>query len=458
MVATVAAMAPDGAGSPLVPVGRVSAALAVLQEAAAAVSQACAFSADHRDLVQSVTALPQVDAVVDSALSAVLDAARLRGVAQQEGFRRIDQMVLARSNASGASVRTMARRGEWLRDFNEFSDAHGAGTLTVDHVEKIRRGLDSPRTHFLLRRDQSMIVEAAQTCDFRDFERFCDYWKLAADPDGAEPRDQLARTRFSARRQADGMVKLSGLLDPLSGQTFLSAWERQVQQLALAEEQDPSVAPVAVGPVADAAPDGCGGAVAPGDGCGDAVGTAHTVRSVGDPRRHGRRGAQALLQLVAKGSARADGSHPEPLVHVVMSLRVAQDTLRRLAQPDPAPLPVNHHSVDGRCELIDGTPIHPFLVATVLGVAALQRTVMDARGRPLSTSHPTRAFPKWLRHLTLLRSRGRCESDGCDAPFPWLQLDHRHPWSLGGPTSYQNGQALCRPHNLAKGVRSVSPP
>lgn len=414
--------------SAVVPAGRVSAALERMREAALELSSACSFAADHDDLVAAVGAVPAVSAAVDAALGLVGDAARVRCTAQREGFRRVDQMMLSASNGSGAEVRARGRRAEWLGDFCEFADAHQAGVLTVAHVEKLRRALDGPRTRFLLRRDQAMIVDAASTCDFVGFEKFCDYWLIAADPDGAEPKEQLERTHFTARRRSDGMVKVAGLLDPLSGQTFLTAWEREVQKLALEETQAET---------------------------GD-----DNSPVAGDPRRHGRRGARALLNLITRGAARADGTHSEPLVHIVMSLEVAKDTMRRLAEQattphaltDRSPLPVDHHDVDGRCELIDGTAVHPFLVASVLGIAALQRTVMDATGRPLSTSYATHAFPKWLRHLVLLRSRGRCEATACDAPFPWLQLDHKHPFSRGGPTAYDNAQALCRPHNLAKGA------
>ena len=299
----------------------------------------------------------------------------------------------------------------WIRDFPEFAAAHADGVLTVEHLEHLRKGLDGPRTHFLLRRDQQTLIDAAATCDFVDFERACDYWKIAADPDGAEPQDQLDATTFNARRRRDGMVKLTGLLDPLSGQVFLNAWEKTVQQLAVDQDE------------------------------------------AGQTMANGRRGALGLLLLVAKGAARADGSQPDPLLHVVMSQRVAEDTIRRLAERDLSPLAVSHDDVDGRCELIDGTPIHPHLALVALTIGALQRTVLDAKGRPLETSYASRGFPKWLRHILLLRSRGRCESGGCDAPFPWLQVDHKTPHSKGGLTAYLNAQLLCRPENLAKGDR-----
>ena len=160
-----------------------------------------------------------------------------------------------------------------------------------------------------------------------------------------------------------------------------------------------------------------------------------------------------MLRLITRGAARADGSQPDPLIHIVMSQKVAEAALERFAFGADVPVETDPFDIDGRCELIDGTPIHPKLALSVLGVAALQRVVFGSKSRELDVSYASRGFPKWIKHILLLRSRGRCENDGCDAPFPWLQTDHRHPHSRGGSTRYDNGQILCRPCNLAKGNR-----
>ncbi|MEM7094313.1 MAG: DUF222 domain-containing protein [Actinomycetota bacterium] len=391
--------------------GPVTALVGELRAVARAVFEAADSSHDHRDLAAAVVQVGSIAAAIDAALGAIVDASERNMVVLRHGrgVRKLDQFMLANGNNSGVEVRARIRRAKWLRDFGELADAHADGILSVEHLERIRKGLDNPRTHFLLRRDQRFFIETAMTCDFVDFDRACDYWKIAADPDGAEPRDHLATTSVTAKKRDDGMVKVDGLLDPLSGQVFLTAWEKHKQQLAVDDDE------------------------------------------TGIRRSEGQRGAVALLELVAKGAAREDGSQPAPLINVVMSQAVAEDTLRRLAEHDVSPLPVDPHDVDGRCEFIDGTPVHPHLVMRVLGVAALQRTVMTAKGRPLETSYATRNFPKWLKHLALVRTRGRCEDDGCDAPFPWLQADHQHPHSKAGPTNWANLTVRCRPHNLAKG-------
>ena len=43
-----------------------------------------------------------------------------------------------------------------------------------------------------------------------------------------------------------------------------------------------------------------------------------------------------------------------------------------------------------------------------------------------------------------------------DAPFAWLQADHTHPHSRGGPTRLHNGKMKCGPDNQAKGNRTAA--
>ena len=137
--------------------------------------------------------------------------------------------------------------------------------------------------------------------------------------------------------------------------------------------------------------------------------------------------------------------------------QVAEDTLARLDEPSFEPLPVAWNDIDGRCELIDGTPIHPNYALAVMGVATFRRQIMDAKGRILDVSHNARLFPKWMKNALLIRSRGRCDTLGCDAPFPWLQADHIKPHSRGGPTQLDNGQILCDPDNKHKRDKHHNP-
>jgi hypothetical protein len=77
----------------------------------------------------------------------------------------------------------------------------------------------------------------------------------------------------------------------------------------------------------------------------------------------------------------------------------------------------------------------------------------DAKGRPLwrpevSRSRP--AIPKDIRQAVFARDGHKCTE--CTAVED-LTLDHRHPWSLGGPDTEENLRVLCRPCNSSKGAR-----
>ena len=116
-------------------------------------------------------------------------------------------------------------------------------------------------------------------------------------------------------------------------------------------------------------------------------------------------------------------------------------------------LPLSAADPAARCELVDGTPIHPRWVLGLLGVATLRRLVLGADSEILDLGREVRTFPRKLKDAIFGAHRGTCANDGCDAPFSWLQADHVIPWTRNGPTATDNGQPLCRPDNNVKGNR-----
>jgi len=117
---------------------------------------------------------------------------------------------------------------------------------------------------------------------------------------------------------------------------------------------------------------------------------------------------------------------------------------------DPTRLPIDHDNPARRCELIDGTPIHPRWAFSALLSAQIRRLILSTDSQVLDLGRSVRTFPPHLKQLLLILARGRCQQPGCDAPASWLQADHLIPWSRGGPTNLTNGQILCDPHNKAK--------
>lgn len=187
-------------------------------------------------------------------------------------------------------------------------------------------------------------------------------------------------------------------------------------------------------------------------------------------RGHEQRMADALANLVARGALRPDGTIPSPLVHVVIGAEVLEEQILRASaaaqgtvpvdadgRPLPDDLRIDPADPRRRCELVDGTPLHPEHVVGLLGVAEIRRLVLSARGEILDLGRAVRLFPRQLKAALLAGARGRCLEPGCDAPLAWLQADHVIPWSRGGPTATTNGTIRCAACNKAKGA-TLEPP
>ena len=136
-----------------------------------------------------------------------------------------------------------------------------------------------------------------------------------------------------------------------------------------------------------------------------------------------------------------------------MSLKVLMHAIEQLAK-DPVEQDflsvLDPNSVDGRCELLDGTPIHPKYALVLAMQANLRRQVLSAKAVTLEASYETRAFPDWMRYIKLVETRGKCSTAGCDAHHTWLHADHRQPHSKHRETSLALLDMMCAPDNRHK--------
>lgn len=375
------------------------------------------------ELADMVTDLQGVRTRIEALICAVTAEARAAGAATVAGHRTVAAMIGERTGCDPSVVGSDQAVGRWLETFTEFAQAFAAGTFSRRHVQLLK-AKDTARTRSAMLESQGFFIEKAQTLDWNRFCVAVDYWVLAADPDGDEPRRQLAARRLRLTRSADGMTRGEFELDPLVGAAVRSALDREVSRQMRA------------------------------DG------------SVDDARTIAQRYADALTDLIAAGSI-SGGRTPAPLIHISMSPLVAEDMLVRRAYEDddgvthyplpagvdPDRLPISFDDLDGRCEFADGTPVHPRLALAAMATAELRRLVMEAESEILDLGRTVRTYPKKLKVALIAAARGRCAEAGCDAPTAWLEADHHIPWSKGGRTSTENAEARCRPHNLAKGDR-----
>lgn len=382
------------------------------------IDERLAFVVDRNELGDAMCAAVEVGHRV-SALQARLGLLCDNNlVAAEAGQRTMGQYVAARTNSRGLDVDRKIKRAKWLREFPVLAAAHGA-ELTDVHVDFLGKHLDRTYdSHVALVGDQQFFVDTAATCSLSGFEQACEYWLAHIDPDGKEPIDQIQKASFRVNKGSGGRGEIKGQCDAATASDITTAVDHEAEKL----RQDD--------------------------------------KANGIERTNGQRKMAALAALVKRGFAREDGTYPVPLGNIVVSQKVLEWALNTLAGAEPGDtVPVHPTDPDGRCELIDGTPIHPFLAVHALGLISptsvanpvnLRRYVVDAKSRVIDISVNARVAPEWMRTAINVQARGQCEQHGCDAPHSWLQMDHVDPVANEGETRFDNIQAGCRPDNQAK--------
>jgi len=468
-------------------------------DTASSVAVSCMPSGEAVDwLCELQTIRSRLDSVVCCGLADVGPDGVTEG--GETGHRSVGDLVAARCKTRSRGQRSPqgeAQLGTWLAGYPIIAAAFEQGAISADHVRAIR-ARENRRTRPHLEPAQEYLVEAAERCNWTEFQAALRYWELCADPDGEEPEEQLDNRRCNYKKHADGTVTGNFSLDPLAGCAFITALETHVQRLFRQDAE------------------------------------------AGNKRTASQRRVDALVELIASGDPNV--KIPTPLIHLILGEDVLADALSRLddrasnnskpappsqpqsagptptgatqaepspadppttepmpaerrpatsepqksapaessphaagspphakepqadgslpdqpwpRQPDPWRLPVDHDNPTRRCELIDGTPIHPRLALAAAATAHVRRLVLGAESEVLDLGRTVRTFPRHLKQLLLILARGRCQSPGCDAPLAWLQADHYIPWSRDGPTSLANGHILCDPHNKKKRDRQA---
>ncbi|NNC81421.1 MAG: HNH endonuclease [Acidimicrobiales bacterium] len=350
--------------------------------------------------------------------ASVVAEAEAAALAPRSGVKSLNAHLASKLRTPTSHVAPLRTAGLWLNRFPLFMDAALRGELTDAHIRDLRQ-CDNPRTHQLMVRDQQVLLDSATTLEFTGFQSALAYWLFHADPDGALSKQRQETYGVTVRTKRNGDVEIKATLDPISGEAFLTAVEHEAQKL-FRNERDA--------------------------GHGEGVMT------------HRKRRMIAMMRLLSKGFERKDGTHPVPLVNIVMSETVLEDLINRmLGEPgadfDPFNLPIDYNDVDRRCETIRGTPIHPRRAWPAVLYGRLRRQILDAKSRTIDLGHDVRLFTAAQKNALLVETRGQCAETGCDAPFAWLHADHKIAYTNGGPTNMNNGRIICGPDNHRKGDR-----
>jgi hypothetical protein len=206
---------------------------------------------------------------------------------------------------------------------------------------------------------------------------------------GVDTEHELGTRRtLHASMTLGGMVRVDGDLDPVNGESLLTAL-RAVQDAE-----------------------------------------ARAGRIAEDPRTPAQRRADGLGEICRQWLDRAErpsvaGERP----HLTVTVDV--DALRRGA---------------GVAELDHAGAVSARTARRLACDASVRRIVMGARSEPLDVGRRTAVVPPALRRAVIARDR-RCRFPGCDRPHAWCDAHHVWHWADGGPTTLANLLLLCRRHH-----------
>ena len=392
-----------------------------IAELAAHTAQVCdstradAASACDLDLVESQRQLAAIARLIDLAsatLAAEISHRSRRelgydGLAARLGARTPEALVQSITGASAPTARRLVSVGAlvaapphpWLQPV---VDAVSSGHLSAEALVVIEAGLGSPSDSA----PASALREAAVTLVSLplSLERLAARAReLRADLDAAGValrEDELRDRRFlRLTRQADGMTRIAGLLDPESAAIVGAA-------------VDASTSPRRGGPRFV-----------------DPTEVAAAAALVDDPRSTEQIALDALVQFVdiAARTTALPGRRADVRVLVTQADLDRRAGVGHLeGQSAPVALEtVERHACDG----------------------GLVPILFDDDGQALNLGRSQRLHSAKQRVAIAVRDGG-CLAPDCDRPPSWCEVHHIHEFSRGGSTDLADGVLLCRHHHM----------
>ncbi|MBN9240473.1 MAG: hypothetical protein BGO97_12230 [Micrococcales bacterium 70-64] len=373
---------------------------------------------DDGELLAVQRSLAEIRRRVDAASAVVAGEIGLRsrpelghgGLAQRLGARTPEILIQQQTGVSKQDARTLARVGALLAEPEPWLDpvagAVGDGTSSVAAAEVIRAGLGEPDARVgadelgaaaaqLLREATALTLErlAARARQLRG----------ELDLDGVADREALLRSRryLHLTPQADGMTRLSGLLDPESAATVVATL-------------DAATSPRRGGPRFV-----------------DERDIARAERLIADERTTEQIALDTFVDLVRLGTLADDGTLlgcSTPTVRILVTKREL-DADRGTGHLEGQRDPVSIATVRRRACADGAIPI-----------------LFDGK-QPIDLGRTERLFTS--RQKTAIAARdGGCIFPGCERPPSWTETHHIDDWQHGGRTDVRDGVLLCRHHHL----------
>lgn len=391
----------------------------------------------------------QTRSVVDAAANAVLDRFDAQGAAAYDGLRSTSSWLRQRCQMTGATAARRVRVARALRELPEVGDGFRSGRFSADQADLFARHR-SPRTAEAMTQDEAVLAALADRLRPDDLARELRGWAEMVDTDGAEP-DPGHRDR--------GFTFVQTLDDTWTGRLDLSAADGLVVHRAIEAMAERLHRRDEAGRRT-----GDGNAERAVDGAGPTGGA-----TTGGTRSRTQRRADALVELVLRGSGLApgagDGTEVAPDAGVDAGVDAGTDTEATAGTAPPAdttsvgsprsgPRVTLHLVLDaadlegGRgADTLDGHHIGPAGTDQLLCDCLLARVVTDPiTGLVLDLDRSRRVVSAAQWSALALRDRG-CSFPGCAAPPDECQAHHIVHWRRNGLTNLDNLTLACHHHH-----------
>ena len=223
-----------------------------------------------------------------------------------------------------------------------------------------------------------------------------------------------ARGLWFSPPTATGMVGLRGTLDPEGAAILKAAIDPLAAPAPVTDEQGRTVTP--------------------------------------DERTPARRRMDALLALVQRGVAAADGVPTTDKAKVVVLIDL--ESLTGDQRTDNTRGASTTHGDGGTSRphpwgtgtTLTGDVLSPGTVRRMACDAQIIPVVLGSDSEPLDLGRARRLFTRGQRLALTIRDKG-CSYPGCSIPATWCDAHHVTHWANGGPTDLSNAALLCPRHH-----------
>ena len=350
------------------------------------------------------------------------------GLAQRTGARTPERLIQSLTGVSVRQARTEVRVGTliaatadeptgddspasgsppgpvWL---HEVAAAVSAAHLSIDAADAIATGLGSPDDHVVIERLRSAAVELLRLAPSLTLEQLAARareMRAGLDATRVAERERALRERryLHLIRQADGMTRLSGLLDPESAALVTDAF-------------DAITSPRRGGPRFV-----------------DPTAVAEVDALERDARTTEQVALDSFVELIRAGS----------LADTSVSVGGRRPAVRVLVTAEDLAAGVGMGFLEGQTE-----PVSIPTVERHACEAGIIPILFD-NGDVLRLGRERRLFSGRQR-IALAARDGGCIWPGCDRPPSWCEAHHTNQWARdGGRTDVDDGVLLCQHHHL----------